>query len=56
MSTFESNIELSKFFKIDFFDRFGTASRYASIADLRFNLSKNVMQLAASKAQGSSHM
>ncbi len=57
MSTFESNIELSKFFKIGFFCyRFDTISRYASIADLRFNLSKNVTLLAASKVQGSSHM
>ncbi len=44
MSTFESNIELSKFFKIGFFNHFGTVSRHASIADLHFNLSKNVTQ------------
>ncbi len=40
MGTFESNIELSKFFKIVFPYRFGTVSWYAWIADLRFNLSK----------------
>ncbi len=55
MSTFESNIELSKFFKIDFFNSFGTVTRYAQPADLRFNLSKNVIQLAVSKVQGSNH-
>ncbi len=56
MSTFESNIELSKFFKINFLYRFGKVSRNVSISNcLRFNLSKNVTQLAASKVQGSSH-
>ncbi len=55
MSTFESNVELSKIFKIDFFNCFGTVSRFASIADLCFNLSKNVTQLAVSKVQDSSY-
>ncbi len=56
MSTFESNIEVSKFFKINFLYRFSTVRRYKSIANLRFNLPKNVRQLATSKVQGSSHM
>ncbi len=56
MSTFKSAIELSKIFKISFFYCVSKVSIYTSIVNLRFNLPKNVTQLAMSKVQGSSHM